>query len=163
MSYRITTNSIIGSLTLTGCGLGTSEQWQGKEVEQIICLDAPSNYDYYGYYDYYNCQDTDIVQTPLPLVQEYDDTLFSQQYFLNLSGNLGTLMIQQSLIMNNNKYTSSYFIQAQTSYQAGRIVIDFGYESLDCQIQEQILKCSWYNNISITFEKATSDMMIFSD
>ena len=164
MSYRIT-NSIIGSLTFTGCGLGTSEQWQGKEIEQSICLDTPSSYDNDGYYDYgyYNCQNLDIVQTPLPVVQEYDDTILSQQYFLHLSGMLGTFMIQQTLTMNNRQYTYSYFIQAQSNYQGGRIVIDFGYESLDCQIQENILNCSWYNNMSIIFEKATSDMMIFSE
>ena len=105
----------------------------------------------------------DIIQTPLPVVQEYDDTILSQQYFLHLDGMLGTLMIQQTLTMNNREYIYSYFIQGQSNYQGGRIVIDFGYESLDCQKQENILNCSWYNNMSIIFEKATSDMMIFSD
>ena len=165
MSYRIT-NSIIGSLTLTSCGLGNSEQWQGKEVEQSICLDAPSSYDNYGYYSYYDdyyCQNFDVIQIPLPVVQEYDDTILSQQYFLNLSGRLGTLMIQQTLTINNREYTTSYFLQARSSYRSGGFVIEFGYESLDCQVRESTLNCSWYNNTSITFEKATSDMMIFSD
>ena len=165
MSYRIT-NSIIGSLTLTGCGLDDSEQWQGKEVEQSICLDAPSsydNYEYYSYYDYYDCQNFDLIQTPLPIVQEYDESILFQQYFLNLSVTLGTLMIQQNLTINNKQYISSYFIQGQSNYRGGRIIVDFGYDSLDCQIQENTLNCSWYNNIFITFEKATSNMMIFGD
>jgi hypothetical protein len=163
MSYRIST-SIFGSLTLTSCTLATSEQWQGQELQQSICLDEPVPYEYYSsyYYDYY-CQNTDITYTSLPWTFSLYEEVITQQYFLDISRGIGTFIIQQNLVLNDKQYISSYFIRTKTSHQSGKIVMDFGYQSLECQSQENFLKCSWYNDIHITFEPASTEIMIFND
>ena len=155
MSYRIS-KTIVGSLTLTSCGFTTSEQWQGREIQQVICLDEPASDDYY-------CQNTDTVYTTLPWVQYFENEVITQQYFLDITSGIGTIMIQQELMFNNKQYSSSYFIRSKANIQADKITIDFGYQSLECQKSEDSLKCSWYNDVVITFEIADSDMMIFND
>ena len=161
MSYRISP-SILGSLTLTGCGIETSEQWQGRELEQLVCLDEPVPYDYYSadiYYDY-NCQNTDAITTTLPITESLYDDILSYQYFLDISNRMGTLIFQQSISINNKTYVSSYFLQTKVESQSSRIVLNFGYPNLECDAQGNVLRCSWYEGVFIIFEPATTDIML---
>ena len=166
MSYRISP-SVLGSLTLTGCEVG-STQWQGREIEQLVCLDEPIPYDYYNnaigneiYYDY-NCQNPDVISTSLPISGYISDDIYTHQYFLDLSNQMGTLIVQQSFSINNKSYTSSYFLQAKIESQSARIILlNFGYLQFECDMQPNILRCSWYEGVYITFDPATTDIVFF--
>ena len=159
MSYRISP-SVLGSLTLTGCEVG-STQWQGREIEQLVCLDEPIPYDDYVYEIYYNCQNSDVISTPLPVSGYLFYNAYTYQYFLDLSHRMGTFIVQYSIYINNKSYISSYFLQAQIEYQSSRIILDFGYPNLECEMQTNILRCSWYEGVSIIFEPATTDIALF--
>ena len=161
MSYRISP-SIIGSLTLTGCGIGDTSQWQGREIELSVCLDEPVSYDAYDSYDsyYYDCQNSDIVITSLPITEYVYDEILTHQYFLDIANRIGTLIIQQEVSINNRSYTSSYFLQAKVQYKSSRIIVNFGYPNLECEPQGKMLRCSWYDGFFLIFEPATTDILL---